>query len=78
VPPPARPDPAFAAVVRSLREHAGMSQEAVARDARLSVASYARIERGQVNPTWTTVRRIAGALGIKVSDLARAVETYRA
>ena len=33
-----------------------------------------RIERGNANPTWTTVRRIAVALGVSLATLAEAVE----
>jgi transcriptional regulator with XRE-family HTH domain len=77
VPPRSGVDRALAAVVRTRREAAGKSQEAVAHAAGLSVASYARIERAEVNPTWTTVTRIAKALGTSVSELAQAVELYR-
>jgi DNA-binding XRE family transcriptional regulator len=37
----------------------------------------ARVERGQTNPSWTTVRRIAMALHISLVQLARAVEQQR-
>jgi transcriptional regulator with XRE-family HTH domain len=32
------------------------------------------IERGEANPTWETVKGIARALGVPVSELARAAE----
>lgn len=67
-------DPALAAMIRAMRTERGMSQEDVAGAAGLSVGSYARIERGQSNPAWTTVRRIAGAFGVAVADLAAAAE----
>ena len=35
------------------REARGIGQETLAHHAGLSVATYARVERGQVNPTWT-------------------------
>jgi DNA-binding XRE family transcriptional regulator len=44
----------------------------------LTVGTLARIEVGKANPTWTTVRRIAEALEIRLSDLGRAVESERA
>jgi transcriptional regulator with XRE-family HTH domain len=40
----------------------------------LTVAAFARIERGHANPTWTTVRRIAAALDVILARLAEAVE----
>ena len=39
-------------------------------EAALTVGSYARIERGEANPAWTTVLRIANSLGVTVADLA--------
>jgi transcriptional regulator with XRE-family HTH domain len=47
-----------------------MSQEGVAREAGLTVGSVARIERGEANPTWTSVRRILAALEVSLSELA--------
>lgn len=32
------------------------------------------IEAGRRNPSWSTVQRIAAALGVRVSDLARRAE----
>jgi len=32
------------------------------------------IERGEANPTWETVKGIARALGVPVSELAKAAE----
>lgn len=32
------------------------------------------IERGEGNPSWTTFRGIAGALGISISELAKLAE----
>jgi len=33
------------------------------------------IERGEANPTWETVKGIAAALGVPVSELAKAAES---
>jgi transcriptional regulator with XRE-family HTH domain len=74
VPPRFPPDSALAAVLRELREASGRSQEDVAHIVGLTVGSYARIERGQSNPTWSTVRRIAAALGVSLGELGVAVE----
>ncbi len=64
------PDPALAATIRRLREERELNQEDVAFEAALTVGSYARIERGEANPAWTTVLRIANSLGVTVADLA--------
>ena len=75
MPPTSRPDPDLAGVLRALREKDGRSQEALAHDAGLTVGAMARIERGDTNPTWTTVRRITAALGVSLADLGRAVDS---
>jgi transcriptional regulator with XRE-family HTH domain len=72
--PTAKPDPIYAATVRRLRLEQGITQEALAYEANLTVSAMARIERGQSIPAWTTVRAIAAALGITLQELARAVE----
>jgi transcriptional regulator with XRE-family HTH domain len=69
-------DLALAGTIRSLREARHLGQEAVAHEAGLSVATYARIERGQVNPTWTTVRRVSGALGLSLAELGAAIDAF--
>ena len=70
-------DQDLAGALRALRARDGRSQEALAHDAGLTVAAMARVERGQTNPSWTTVRRIAAALDITLVQLARAVEKQR-
>lgn len=74
---PTQVDPALAAVVRRVRQERGETQEDLAHRAGLTVAAFARIERGHANPTWTTVRRIAEALDISLAALAEAVERHR-
>jgi transcriptional regulator with XRE-family HTH domain len=74
---PIQADPALAATVRRMRVERGDTQEDLAHRAGLTVAAFARIERGHANPTWTTVRRIAVALEISLVGLAEAVERHR-
>lgn len=71
---PSVPDPSLARAINARRLKLGRTQEDLAHAAGLSVAAWARIERGQSNPTWTTVRRIAAALDLSLGDLIRAVE----
>ena len=71
---PTQPDLALASTVRRIRVERGDTQEDLAHRAGLTVAAFARIERGHANPTWTTVRRIAIALEISLASLAEAVE----
>jgi transcriptional regulator with XRE-family HTH domain len=71
---PSSPDPRLARTIRRLRKDAELSQEAVAHSAGLTVSAYARIERGEANPTWTTVTQIAQGLNMSLAELAAALE----
>jgi DNA-binding XRE family transcriptional regulator len=74
---PARPDQALASALRRLREERQQTQEDIAHDAGITVAALARIERGQTNPRWTTIRSIASALNVGLGELGEAVEQSR-
>jgi len=67
-------DPALAAVLRRLRVKLGETQEDLGYRVRLTAGSLSRIEQGQANPTWSTVRKIADGLDITLTELAKAVE----
>ena len=75
MPPRTGVDPALGPTLRALREARAIGQETLAHRAGLSVATYARVERGQVNPTWTTVRRILDALGVPLAELGTALDS---
>jgi transcriptional regulator with XRE-family HTH domain len=77
VPRPSGADPNLARALRSLREERGLSQEALAHAAQMTMSSYARIERGQANPTWLTVTHIADALGVTLRELVDVIEDQR-
>jgi transcriptional regulator with XRE-family HTH domain len=62
--------------IRELRRNRGMLALELARDADINVSLLARLERGQVNPSWGTMRRIAWALGIAASELAAVAEEF--
>jgi transcriptional regulator with XRE-family HTH domain len=74
---PTQTDSALAATFRRLRHERGDTQEDLAHRAGLTVAAFARIERGHANPTWTTVRRIADALEVTLATLGEQVERSR-
>ncbi len=71
---PAQVDQALAATIRCLRKGRGRTQEALAHEARITIAALGRIERGTANPQWTTVKQIATALNFTVQELAAASE----
>jgi len=71
-----RPQPALGEAVRELRRKRGATQEALARDAELTTATLSLIERGEANPTWDTLKKIAAALDVAVSELAKLSEKF--
>jgi transcriptional regulator with XRE-family HTH domain len=63
----------FTANLRRTREKRGLSQEAVGDRAGMTQSQYARIERGDVDPTLKTLKRLATALDVTASDLINGV-----
>jgi len=63
------PDTALGAAVRLLRERAGLTEAALAARAEIAPASISAIEAGQEEPTWGTLRRIAGGVEVPLADL---------
>ncbi len=62
----------LAGALRSAREARGLSREQLARAAELSTATLAKIElHATLDPGFFTVARIAGALALRLDDLAR-------
>jgi transcriptional regulator with XRE-family HTH domain len=62
--------PSLAGRVRQLREAAGLSQQALAMAAGLSISVVTQLEQGtKGDPRISTVAALARALGVKVDDL---------
>ncbi|MFZ5852286.1 MAG: helix-turn-helix transcriptional regulator [Actinomycetota bacterium] len=59
--------------LKKFRLQAVLTQAEVARAAGLAVASYNRIENGKAVPRPSTMRAIAAALGVQVTDLVEVV-----
>lgn len=72
-----RPQPGLGLAVRQLREKGGATQEAVAEKAGVAVPTLSHIEAGHANPTWATMRDVAGALGVSVAELAKLAEKHQ-
>lgn len=71
-----RPQEALGKAVRELRRKRGATQDDLAAGAGITPATLSLIERGQANPTWDTARKIAGALGVSIGDLAKLSEKH--
>jgi len=62
---------ALGKAIRELRNKQGDSLKTLAGEAGITKNMLSLIERGEGNPSWTTVRGIAKALGVSVADLAK-------
>jgi transcriptional regulator with XRE-family HTH domain len=60
---------ALGEAIRDQRHDRHLSLQALALQADISFKHLGEIERGRVDPGWTTVRKIAGALGLTACDL---------
>jgi transcriptional regulator with XRE-family HTH domain len=69
--------PQLGVVLRELRESRGRSQESLAHDAGLTVNAFGRIERGQADPAFSSLVRIADALGVSLAELGAALDASR-
>lgn len=49
------------------REKLGLTQSQLAQKANMTVTYYAMIERGEVNPSWSKLKKLFDVLGIKLS-----------
>jgi transcriptional regulator with XRE-family HTH domain len=68
--------PALGKAIRQLREERGMTQEALAQAAGVTVGHLSTIERGHSNPTWATVKAIAAALDVSMVELAKRTDSF--
>jgi transcriptional regulator with XRE-family HTH domain len=60
--------------IRHFRVERKMSQEQLGLDASLHPTWISRIESGAINPRWGNIKRIAGVLGVSLSQLATLAE----
>lgn len=83
MPPPRRSKPrspehaALGEAVRQLRLEAGMSQEQLAESAGTDLTQVGGVERGVRNPSYTTLLRLADALGTSVGQVASLADRLR-
>jgi transcriptional regulator with XRE-family HTH domain len=68
----------LARAIRKVRADADLSQRDLAQRVELDPSQMSRLEQGDGNPTWGTVRRIAYALEVPLEDLASLAEDFEA
>jgi transcriptional regulator with XRE-family HTH domain len=75
---PRRMDPqvGLARAIRKIRTDANLSQRDLAQRMELDPSQMSRLERGDANPSWDTVRRIAAALEVSLAELAQLAEEF--
>lgn len=57
--------------IRKIREDKGLSQKEVALKVDIDRGQYSRIETNKVEPTLSTLEKIASAFGIEIEDLIK-------
>jgi transcriptional regulator with XRE-family HTH domain len=72
--PRTEPQPGLGQAIKQLRKDQGLSQEELGHRAEIHPTWISHIESGRNNPAWGSVRRIARALGLTVSELAKLAE----
>jgi transcriptional regulator with XRE-family HTH domain len=77
MPRPSVPNVILGEVLRRLREDRGLSQEELAHRAKLHRNYIGFVERAERNPSWNNVARIAEALDVSMTELARKYDAQR-
>lgn len=60
---------AFGRRLRDLRISYGLSQEQLANEAEIPLSQVGRIERGEINPTLSSINVLAKALKVEIKEL---------
>lgn len=76
--PRSQPDKALNRVLERLREERGLSREMLAHEAGLTASAYHRIVSAKAAPGWSSVRKIAEALGVSMGELGKLVDEEEA
>lgn len=64
-------------VIRRLRTESGISQEGLAAISGIDRTFMGEIERGEANPSFDVLQRIASGLGVRLSELIRQYESEK-
>ena len=67
---------ALGRAVVELREEAGLTQEQLAERMGTTFTRVGLLERGETDPKFTTLRRLARGLGVKMAKLADRIEHH--
>ena len=65
---------ALGRAIRALRDKSGLSQEELGHASGLHRNYVGGLERGELNPSYTSIIKVASALGVRPSELIRLAE----
>lgn len=68
---------AFGLALRTIRERIGLSQEEASLRSGTARDYFGRMERGDQNPTYATMIKLAEGLGVTPQDLVALAEDFR-
>jgi transcriptional regulator with XRE-family HTH domain len=57
--------------LKQIREQKGLSQRSLADKAKMSYTYLSNVENGKADPSLSTLKRLAKALAVRVSDLVQ-------
>lgn len=63
--------------IKKIREAKGLSQKEVALAAKIDTSNYSKIEGGKIDPAFSSVAKIAKAMGVSLADLFKASELLK-
>lgn len=66
----------LALAIRKTRTDADLDQKGLAELVAMDPSQMSRLEKGEMNPSWGTVRRIAAALDVALPELADLAEDF--
>jgi transcriptional regulator with XRE-family HTH domain len=58
--------------IKKIREAKGLSQKEVALSCKIDTSNYSKIESGKIDPAFSSVQKIAYAIGVELTDLFKA------
>jgi transcriptional regulator with XRE-family HTH domain len=68
------PPSGFGPALRSIRQEKGLTQKQLGEAAGLHPNSIAKLERGEVEPSWQVVIAVSAALGVTCQDFTSAAQ----
>jgi len=62
--------------IKKVREAKGLSQKEVALTLSMNPSQYSKIENGKVDPQFSSIEKIANALGVSIADMLNSDDVF--